>query len=104
MLATLIHMIARMTSAATATPNTTSTTIQRIYDGWLFASEAEIVGLAGLAMIGVALIALFAEKRRNRVARIDRIGWVPWTPIFLASAMIAAALIALAFKGIMAGE
>lgn len=69
-----------------------------------FASEAEIVGLWGLAMIGVALFALFAERRRNRVASFDRVGWVPWTPIFMGSAMIGAGLIALAAKGIIAGE
>lgn len=78
--------------------------MQALRDYWLFASEAELVGLAGLGMIGVALFALWAEKRRNKVARIDRIGWVPWTPIFMGSAMIAAGLIALAFKGIMSGE
>ncbi|MGB3737901.1 MAG: hypothetical protein WA948_00955 [Pontixanthobacter sp.] len=71
---------------------------------WIFASEAELVGIAGLVMVGVALFALFAEKRRNRVARIDRMGWVPWTGVFMASAMIAAALFALALKGIAAGE
>ncbi|WP_235901029.1 hypothetical protein [Pontixanthobacter aquaemixtae] len=69
-----------------------------------FASEAEIVGLWGLAMFAVAIFALLAEKRRNKVARIDRIGWVPWLNIFLTSAMIGAGLIALAAKGIIAGE
>ena len=69
-----------------------------------FASDAEIVGLWGLAMAGIALLALWAEKRRTRKARIDRIGWVPWTTVFMASAMVAAGLIALAFKGIIAGE
>ncbi len=69
-----------------------------------FASEAEIVGLWGVAMIGLSLFALIAERRRNRVATFDKVGWVPWTPIFMGSAMIGAGLIALAAKGIIAGE
>jgi hypothetical protein len=78
--------------------------LEQIHTFITFASEAEIVGLWGLLMIGVALLALWAEKRRNRLARIDRIGWMPWTTVFLTSAMIAAACLALAAKGIIAGE
>ncbi|MXO57506.1 hypothetical protein GRI36_11520 [Altererythrobacter gangjinensis] len=70
----------------------------------VFASEAKILGLWGLAMICIAAAALIAERRRNRVARIDRIGWVPWTAIFMFSAMIGAGLLALAAKGIAAGQ
>ncbi len=78
--------------------------MQPLRDYLLFASEAELVGLAGLAMIGVALFALAAEKRRNAKARFDALGWMPWTPIFMGSAMIAAALLILAIKGVMTGE
>ncbi len=78
--------------------------IQPLRDYLTFASEAEIVGLWGLAMVLVALLALWAEKRRNKVAKFDNVGWVPWTAIFMTSAMIAAACIALAAKGIIAGE
>lgn len=77
--------------------------MQRVHDFLVFASEAEIVGLWGLGMVLVALFALWADKRRSRYARLDKVGWVPWTSVFLASATIAAALLALAAKGIAAG-
>ena len=70
---------------------------------WIFASEAEMVGLWGLGFIVLALLALLAERRRNKHARFDRVGWVPWTSVFVFCAMIGGGLIALAAKGIIAG-
>lgn len=74
--------------------------VQRL---WIFASDAEIVGLWGLGFIMLALLALLAERRRNEHARFDRVGWVPWTGLFMCCAMIGGGLIALAAKGIIAG-
>ena len=78
--------------------------MQRVHDFLVFASEAEIVGLWGLGMLLVAFAALWADKKRARNARFDRVGWMPWTTIFMASALVAATLLVLAVKGIIAGE
>lgn len=68
-----------------------------------FASEADIVGLWGFGFALMAIFATFAENRRTKRARIDRVGWMPWRAVFLACAMIAAGLLALAIKGIASG-
>ncbi len=78
--------------------------MQRVHDFLVFASEAEIVGLWGLAMLLVAIASLWADKRRARNARFDKVGWVPWTTLFMASALMAATLLVLAAKGIIAGK
>jgi apolipoprotein N-acyltransferase len=70
---------------------------------WTFASEAKIAGLWGAAFMLVAIAAGIAEMRSTRRARIERVGLVPWRGIFLASAMIGTALLALAASGIASG-
>ncbi|MFZ1742012.1 MAG: hypothetical protein WAT93_04115 [Pontixanthobacter sp.] len=76
--------------------------MKRVHDFLIFASDAELLGIWGLALLLIAIAALLAERRRNRLASFDRVGWVPWTALYMFSAMIGMALLALAAKGIAA--
>ncbi|PZO71719.1 MAG: hypothetical protein DI636_02825 [Pelagerythrobacter marensis] len=71
-------------------------------DHFRFASDAEWAAITAGAMFLIAGFASWAERRRTRRAAIDRVGMVPWTGIFLTSAVIGAALLALAIAGFAA--
>ena len=68
-----------------------------------FASDAALLALAGLGFALVAGIAMVAERRRLRRARIDSVGWMPWMPIFIASAVIAGGMLAMAVPALLKG-
>jgi hypothetical protein len=70
---------------------------------WTFASEAEVVAIWGIGCLLIAIFAAIAELRATKRARIDRVGLVPWRAVFLASAMIGSALVALGGQGMLAG-
>ena len=68
-----------------------------------FASDAALLALAGLGFALLAAFAMVAERRRLRRARIDSVGWVPWMPIFVASAVIAGGMLAMAVPALLKG-
>ena len=75
-------------------------------NAFTFASEADRVALLGGVFLALALLALIMDRlrsRRQRIGRLDRVGWVPWIPVFLASAIIGAGLLALSLPQVIVG-
>lgn len=73
----------------------------KLPDVILFASDAELLGLAGVALLVLAGLASLMERRRMRRAALHHVGWMPWTGIFLTLAIIGGGLLSVAIPAIL---